>query len=247
MSEKKSWREGLGKYPRIVADFGVDPRKTALIVVDMQYYDAHPDYGLGRIIKERYPELAAYYLPRLKDVAIPNCIKLVDFFRRHGLRVFFACFGATLPDGSDALPLRKLRDEEIKRETGVHSAFSVGSFEQQTLDELKPRPGEMVVNKTTRNALSGTGLDHTLRMMGIDSVVVVGALSNACVESTGRGASDLGYKTILVDDASATVDQASHEAAMKAFAWIFGKVMDTDELIAHLSKKLGVAAVAAKR
>ncbi len=244
MSETKAWQESLGNYPRIVADFGVEPEKTALVVVDMQYYDAHPDYGMGRILKERYPELAAHYLPRLKDMVIPNCIKLVDFFRNHELKVFYASFGATLPDGSDSLPLRKLRDEEIEREAGVKSTFALGSFEHQVLEELKPRPEEIVVNKTTRSAFSGTGLDHTLRMMSIDSVVIIGALTNGCVESTGRSAADLGYKTILIDDASATIDQASQDATMKAFAWIFGKVMDTDQIIAILSKQLQGTGVA---
>ncbi len=112
------------------------------------------------------------------------------------------------------------------------------------LEELKPSPEEIEDKKTTLSADICTGLDHTLRMMGIDSVVIIGALTNGCVESTGRSSSDLGYKTIVIDDASATIDQASQDATMKSFAWIFGKVMDTDELIANLSKKLQVAAVA---
>jgi nicotinamidase-related amidase len=80
--------------------------------------------------------------------------------------------------------------------------------------------------------------------MSIDSVVIIGALTNGCVESTGRSASDLGYKTILIDDASATIDQVSQDATMKAFAWIFGKVMDTDQIIAILSKQLQGTGVA---
>ncbi len=232
-----NWRLDLSKYPQAMADFEVDPKNLVLIITDMQYYDAHPGYGLGNIIREQCPGVAEYYIPRLKLVT-SNCAKILSFFRRNKLKVFHMTFGASLPDGSDMLPLRKLRDAEIERQTGVKSAFTKGSFEHNILDELKPETGELEINKATRCAFTGTNLNHILRMAGIENVVVVGALTNVCVESTARSATDQGYKTILIEDATATFSQEMQDATMLNFALFFGKVMGTDELIKALSQKL---------
>jgi nicotinamidase-related amidase len=48
---------------------------------------------------------------------------------------------------------------------------------------LEPRPGELVVNKTTYGTFSSTGLDHALRSLGITALVVGGVVTNVCVET----------------------------------------------------------------
>ena len=82
----------------LFADFKLIPEKTALIIVDMQYYDAHPDYGLGKIIVEKHKDLSEYFFPRLQLV-LKNCIKLVEAFRERNLKIFYVTFGASLQDG----------------------------------------------------------------------------------------------------------------------------------------------------
>lgn len=230
MSALKSWQKGFPAYPRSFSDFSIDPMTTALLVVDMQYYDASPDYGIGLAIKNNYPGIADYLLPRIR-VVIANFQKLLKFFRQNKLRVFYASFGASMPDASDMLPLRKMKLSETP-------AFTTADFEYQILDELRPLPGEPVVSKATRCAFIGTGLDHTLRIMGIDTLAIGGTVTNACVESTARGASDCGYKTILINDACAAWTEQDHNATMQTFHQFFGMVMDTDELIEALSQRL---------
>lgn len=230
---EKDWREQLKRYPKLVADFQIDREKTALVVVDMQYYDAHPAYGLGKIIGDKHKELSGYYFSRL-PIVVENCIKIVDLFRKRNLKVFYVTFGASLADGSDMLPLRKIRDAEIEKQTGTKSAFMKGTVEHDILEELRPAEGDLILNKTTRCAFTGTNLDHILRMAGIENVVVIGALTNVCVENTARSATDRGYKTILVEDATATFSPELQNATMLNFALFFGKVVRKSELIAML-------------
>ena len=230
ISEMKAWQKGMEKFPKAVGDFEVDPRNIGLLLVDMQNYDAHPDYGIGKNIQTTNPEVANYYLLRLK-VVVANCAKLLDFFRKNKLRVFHAAFGASMPDGSDMLTLRKMRLKEVP-------AFTTESFEYQILEELKPMPDELVVSKATRCSFIGTGLDHKMRMIGIDTVAVVGAVSEICVASTARGACDLGYKVVLMNDATAGFSEEDHNNTMRNFSLYFGKVMDTEELISALSSEL---------
>jgi nicotinamidase-related amidase len=223
---QKAWQRGLDRIPQAVGEFPVDPKHMALLVIDMQYYVAHPDYGVLKNYIEADPEAAQYYAERLK-IIVPNCAKLLAAFRKKKMRIFYGAFGASLLDGSDLHPLRQMRLKEVP-------AFTTEDFEFKVLEELKPQRGELVVAKATRSAFSGTSLDHRMRMCGIETIAVVGAATDVCVSSTARGAWDLGYKVILIDDATATFTKEDQTYTMRNWAAFFGKVMDTDELISML-------------
>ena len=228
-SVKKAWQKGLDRIPQAVGEFPVDPDHMALLVIDMQYYVAHPDYGVLKNYIKTDPEAAQYYTDRL-NIVVPNCAKLLDFFRKNKFRIFYGCFGASLLDGSDLHPLRQLRLKEVP-------AFTTEDFEFKVLKELEPQRGELVIHKSTRSAFSGTSLDHRMRMAGIDTVVVVGTATDVCVGSTARSAWDLGYKVILIDDATATFTEEDQIYCLRNWAAFFGKVMDTEELISVISEK----------
>ena len=74
-------------------------------------------------------------------------------------------------------------------------------------DEARPRAGECVIQKSTNNAFIDTGLAPFLGDRNIDTLVVVGVMTNSSVEATVRMAGNLGYRTYLVADATATVDR----------------------------------------
>ena len=223
---QKAWQKGLDRIPQAVGEFPVEPKSMALLVIDMQYYVAHPDYGVLKNYIDSDPEAAQYYSDRLK-VVVPNCAKLLDAFRKKNMRIFYGAFGASLLDGSDLHPLRQMRLKEVP-------AFTTEDFEFKVLEELKPQRGELVIPKATRSAFTGTSLDHRMRMCGIETVAVVGTATDVCVSSTARGAWDLGYKVILVDDATATFTEEDQIYTMRNWAAFFGKVVDTDELISML-------------
>ncbi|MFJ9979746.1 cysteine hydrolase family protein [Streptomyces cyaneofuscatus] len=69
---------------------------------------------------------------------------------------------------------------------------------------LAPAPGEPVVPKSSPDSFLDTGLDATLRDMGVTEVVVTGFATEICVESTARRALSLRYDVVLVADAHAT-------------------------------------------
>lgn len=227
-SKKKAWEKGLDAIPRAVGEFSIDPTKLALLVTDMQYYDAHPDYGVMKNYMATSPEAAQYYSSRIKTI-VPNCAKLLAFFRKNNLRIFYASFGASLLDGSDLHPLRQMRLKEVP-------AFTTEDFEFKILEDLKPQRGELIIHKATRSAFTGTSLDQRMRMTGIDTIVLVGAATDICVASTARGAWDLGYKVVLIDDATATFNEEDQIYTMRNWAAFFGMVKETNELIAELSK-----------
>ncbi len=79
-------------------------------------------------------------------------------------------------------------------------------------DEVRPRAGEFVIQKSTHDAFIDTGLAPFLAERGVDTLVVAGDSTSDSVEATLRGAGNLGYRTFLADDATITPSAAVLEA-----------------------------------
>ena len=85
--------------------------------------------------------------------------------------------------------------------TGAFRADTPGfAFKPEAL----PLDGEPVVTKSVNSGFIGTGLERRLREGGIDTVVLCGLTTDHCVSTTARMAGNLGFDTIVVEDACAT-------------------------------------------
>ena len=225
-----NWRAAVATLPNFApADF--DPSTTALVIVDMQYVDAHPDYGLGRHLKEHYPAVSEYTTSGASTSS--SCRTHGDCWtpaRARGIRVVHLTVGPVLADGMDMVKLRR-----PKQAPGLRSMlYQSGTFEHQILPELAPIEGELVVNKTTRGAFNSTAIERLLLNLGIETIVVCGVSTSSCVETTARAAADRGFKTVIVEDATAELDEPSHEATLRQFAIRWGRVWTTDETLDQL-------------
>ena len=112
--------------------------------------------------------------------------------------------------------------------------------------EALPLPGERVLRKTVNSAFIGTRLEAELRAMGVRSLAVVGLTTNHCVSTTARMAGNLGFKTFVAADATATFDRAGvngeirlaedvHNAALSDLQDEFAEIVDTDAVLAALA------------
>lgn len=229
------WRARLASWSLPVPDFSIVPSQTALLIVDMQYMDAHPDYGLGRVFATVDPARAQYYFRRLRDVVVPNIQRLLGFFRARRLRVIYLTLGPVLEDGSDLSPSFRRRYRVEEETLGFHVTYPKGTRGHEILEEIAPRKGELVVNKTANSAFNASDIDRLLRNLGVQCLVVAGVGTDVCVETTARDAVDRGYDCVLVEDACATLDEESHESALLSFAKWFGKVANAREIVAVLT------------
>jgi nicotinamidase-related amidase len=228
------WRAQLASWRLPVPDFPVVSAECALAIVDMQYMDTHPDYGLGKVFAAVDPDRAFYYFTRLQETVIPNIRRLLDTFRADRLRVIYLTLGPVLADGSDLSPTFRRRYRLEEQSLGFRVTCPLGTPGHRILEEIAPRPGELVINKTANSAFNASDIDRVLRNLEVQTLIVAGVGTDVCVETTARDAVDRGYNCIIVEDACATLDEASHNAALLAFAKWFGKVATTDELIAQL-------------
>ncbi len=97
---------------------------------------------------------------------------------------------------------------------------------------LQPAAGDIVVTKHRLNAFFGTDLDERLRALRVESVILTGMFTEACVESTGRHAYFLDYYVVVVSDLTAGGSPEYHAASLAACERDFGVVATAAEVTA---------------
>jgi ureidoacrylate peracid hydrolase len=129
-------------------------------------------------------------------------------FRKAGIEVLYTVIESLTLDGRD----RSL-DYKI---TGFH--VPKGSWDGKVLEEIAPEGDEIILPKTSSSVFVSTHIDYILRNLGVRQLVILGLVTDQCVESAVRDACDLGYLVTLVPDACATYSQERHDASLRAIA-----------------------------
>jgi nicotinamidase-related amidase len=208
----------------------VDAATTALIVIDMQRDFCAPG---------GYAARAGLDVARLAG-PVASIGRLLAAARRHGLLVVHTREGH-LPDLSDCPPAKLRRSIAAGAPIGSPGPLGRllvrGEVGHDFIDELRPAPGEPVIDKPGYSAFHRTALAELLAAKGIDTLVLCGVTTEVCVHSTLREAVDRGLTCLTAGEACAGSDPALHEAALAMIGvegGIFGRVVATDELLAAL-------------
>lgn len=194
----------------------VEPDVTALLIIDLQ----KGEYNEEKIKAE--PE-HAYFWDRLAKVVIPNGQRLLAACRGARVEVLFTTVECYTLDGRD----RSL-DYKV---SGIFAAK--GSWEAEVIDELKPLPNEICIPKMSSSVFMSTNIEYVLRNLGIEYLMVMGVVTDQCVESAVRDACDLGFLVTLIEDACATMSQERHDATLRAIKG-YCRQRRTDQVLAEL-------------
>jgi nicotinamidase-related amidase len=189
-----------------VADLQLDPKKTALVLIDLQ----NAIVGMNPV-----PHAAAQ--------VVENSKKLADAFRVHGALVVYVRV-----DLNDFMKLsvdqpHNLGDKPLPA-AGSEIAPSAGF-----------QPGDILITKRHWGAFAGTDLEQQLKSRGIDTVVLTGISTNAGVESTARQGTGLGFAFVLVEDACSSQNAEHHRFAFENIFPRLARVRTTDEVLAALA------------
>src|SRR5262245_37106416 len=216
--------------------FALEPERVALVVVDLQYASASRREGLGRLLKDQGNEAqGAYRFDRIEGVVVPAVQRLLAFFREHRLRVVYLTVGSDLPDYSDLLPHMRGMAERVGNTRGRR--------EHEILDDILPRSGEPVINKTTMSAFHSSGFERLLRSWGVEQLAFTGVSTNSCVEGTARDAADRGYGCLLVEDGCGAASQRLHDATCENFQRLLGRVASSADVTRELAAALARAPI----
>jgi ureidoacrylate peracid hydrolase len=178
----------------------VHPTRAALLVVDVQNDYCTPGGSLER--DGGNISMTAAVVAEVKA--------LVDAARAHGVRVLWIQ-QTWLEGGASDSPAWLY----MKRRNGIHQERCVeGTWGHRFVDGLGPARGEPVIRKHRSSGFIGTNLDLVLRSNRVETVIVVGVMSEGCVESTARDAAFHDYYVVLTPDAMASDILAWHEASV---------------------------------
>jgi nicotinamidase-related amidase len=205
-------------------DFDVEPEKTALLLIDMQKLvssKALLQEAVGAGLPERRAKEALQeYDQRVKRV-VKNAQRILRACRKRGYEVVHVKLGAQTSDPRHTAKINRKADFIVPMDAEKGEFF----------EEVAPAKGELVFAKTNGGAFTGTNLDFVLRNMDIQSLIVMGFLTDQCVLATTIDAGDIGYDVLLVEDACTGTTKENHDAVIRIARDVFLKTKSTKELL----------------
>src|SRR2546423_11529475 len=200
----------------------LDPRKTALLVVDLQN-------------AFMMPGVAHAYCEHAQSI-VPNVNRLAQGMREARGTVVWV----RTTFGEKSLETWPVLHDMVgpERTQRRNAAMAAGTKGHEFWAGLDIRASDLVVNKDRYSAFiqGSSELAEVLRSRGIDTVAVAGTVTQVCCESTARDAMMLNFKAIMVTDANASHTDEEHNASLTAFYLSFGDIMSTDLLLACLKR-----------
>ncbi|MCV6598243.1 MAG: cysteine hydrolase [Mangrovicoccus sp.] len=175
-------------------DFPFEPGQLGLVMIDFQRDFMEPG-GFG--------ESLGNDVSLLRN-AIPAAQALLAGFRAAGLPVIHTreCHR---PDLSDLPAAKRDRGNPRQRigDPGPMGRILVaGEPGAEIIPELRPQPGEPVIDKPGKGAFYATGFAQTLSQLGLRQLIFAGVTTEVCVQTTMREANDRGFDCLLATDAS---------------------------------------------
>jgi ureidoacrylate peracid hydrolase len=220
----------------------VDPAHAALVIVDVQNDFFHNDGYLGKLGAPL----------GLVQAMAPRLARLLDAARARGVKVIHCISYHDEEYASPVVTEQKLRHGHKMELNGRQLKDAPYCLKGQWGAELygmEARPGEEIVIKHRYGGFTGTNLDLILRSHGIQTVILTGAATNVCVESTARETYMHDYYLVFVSDCTATTSQDAHDYTLKMIDMYFGQVAGSEEIMrawagAAAGSGAGIAAAA---
>jgi nicotinamidase-related amidase len=194
-----------------------DSKKAVLLVIDMQ----------NDFVKEG----SILEVPMARQM-LPNMQRIVEQCRANAIPVIYSQH--TLWDHTEISALETAYNPKLKS-TGLRK----DSLGVEIVEELLPLPHETVISKHRYDAFYNTPLEtviNNIRGMNVaDTVIIIGTVTNICCESTARSAFMRDYKVVFLIDSNGGLDEVSHEATLNIINKVFGRVMNTEELVQQIT------------
>ncbi len=194
-----------------------DPKKTALVVIDMQ------NFFVAEV--------------ETAQSIIPNINRLAEVVRsRGGVVAWMLLTVADEMGGPSKWPIYHdyfFKPEKMKAHK---DGLTEGSEGHQLYPGLVVEPNDIVANKSRFSAFiqGASDIHDQFQTRGIENLIVCGTATNMCCESSSRDAMMIGYRVAMVSDGNAARFDEDHLAGLTSFWQSFGDVRTTDDVIENL-------------
>ena len=206
----------------------LDPRRTALVVIDMQ----------NGYMRE---DIAHAYCAMAKHV-VPAVNRLAGALRGAGGGVFWVRNFTNARSEAEWSVMQDMATPEAR----ARRARSVGEGTEGSrlwpgLDVREGVDEEVPKYRYSAFIQGSSDLAERLRARRFDTVLIAGTVTNVCCESSARDAMMLNFRTAMVSDACAAITDGEHAASLIAFHLQFGDVLTVSECIAGFAAEARAA------
>ncbi|MGE0243808.1 MAG: cysteine hydrolase family protein [Nitrososphaeraceae archaeon] len=203
------------KIGRSIVNFG-------LIVVDMQngFVSNDGSYNKLGMNIENYQKV----IPKIKE--------LINFCREEDIPIFYT-EAVREPSGIDLMIhvhniLPRTREERLQNQNIPICVR--GTWDAQTIDEIKPSEEDHIIIKRRDSAFQDTELRMWLNTLKINTLIFCGIDTSICVETSLRDGFNIGYDVILVSDATASGINKHYDTTLERVSDYYGIVTDLSNL-----------------
>lgn len=200
----------------------LDPKTTALVVIDMQHAFCAPggpaEVPMSRAIVEPINDLTR----RLRPMGIP---------------VIWVLHANSQYAGKSDWD--QFYNHVVSGEVRAQTIESLSPDRQTLWYGLKQGNDDIVVMKNRYSALvrGASNLERILRAMQIDTLLIAGTKTNVCCESTARDAMMLDFNVVMLSDCTGALSDEEHRSALENIIQQFGDVMTSGEALERLSMR----------
>lgn len=173
------------------------PGTMALLLVDLQQGTCG----------DAQPQPRPSFDQQFRQHTLPAARPALQLARQAQLEVIHTVIANLTADGRD-------RSFDYKR---CGMGFAPGSRATEVIPDLAPLADELVLSKSSSSPFSSTTLDYLLRNIGIRTLVVIGLLTDQCIDHTVKDAADRGYRVVCLEDACQAQTPERHKAALTCF------------------------------
>jgi maleamate amidohydrolase len=204
------------------AGFG---KRPALILVDCQYYMAGIRGAADNA--QKYPLACG----EAAFAAIDQMARLLKASRKAGIPVLYTRYVVD-PVNDDVGMFHRKIGAGVGRGENLYFA---GTHSAEIVEELKPLPTEIVIDKKKFSAFFGTPLLSLLIDRRVDTLIIVGGSTSNCVRAAALDSTQYNYFTIVPEEAVYDRLLAVHKLNLFDINRSYGDVMPVDEVLAYLA------------
>ncbi len=184
-------------------------KRPALLIIDMTNAFTDPSSPLGSDLTEQIEAIQV----------------LLKEFRQRGLPIFFT---TNLHDPDD--PGGRIFVTKVP----ANKVLEPGSRAVEVDDRIRPRPGERILEKKVPSAFFGTGFHEDLQRLEVDTLIITGVSTSACVRASTIDSMSYGYRAIVVREAVGDRAQGPHENNLFDIDAKFGDVVSLRDAMEYL-------------